>query len=378
MQKWYNIFPKNTSLNIYIWIIFCMLPFYFIFRSSTWMEILIGVFLIILFFVSYRLTFMTKGWVNYVWVGIAIVISVVMTWNFSFVYFALFLAFMIGNVQNKIGFFTLYGVLVLSTIATINIAFFTQEAFLFSQFPFVFISVIGVILLPFNSYNRIKREKLEGQLEDANRRISQLIVMEERQRIARDLHDTLGQKLSLIGLKSDLAGKLLIANPESAKGEIHDIHQTARTALKEVRELVSDMRGAKLEDEIVRIKQILTAAQMKFSIKGDAKLKNTTLLVENVVSMCLKEAVTNVVKHSQGSTCDVLIEQTDKELVIQVDDNGVGFPKNDHSIVGNGLRGMKERLEFVNGSLGIESLNGTTLTIRVPYVIQQTKREGLS
>ncbi|MEW9502619.1 sensor histidine kinase [Jeotgalibacillus marinus] len=378
MQKWYNIFPKNTSLNIYIWIIFCMLPFYFIFRSSTWMEILIGVFLIILFFVSYRLTFVTKGWVNYVWVGIAIVISIVMTVFFSFVYFALFLAFMIGNVQNKIGFFTLYGVLVLSTIATINIGFFTQDAFFFSQFPFVLISVIGVILLPFNSYNRIKREKLEGQLEDANRRISQLIVMEERQRIARDLHDTLGQKLSLIGLKSDLAGKLLIANPESAKGEIHDIHQTARTALKEVRELVSDMRGAKLEDEIVRIKQILTAAQMKFSIKGDAKLKNTTLLVENVVSMCLKEAVTNVVKHSQAATCDVLIEQTDKELVIQVDDNGVGFPKNDHSIVGNGLRGMKERLEFVNGSLGIESLNGTTLTIRVPYVIQQTKREGLS
>ena len=70
-------------------------------------------------------------------------------------------------------------------------------------------------MLPFNTYNRKKREQLEEQLEDANKKISELIKVEERQRIARDLHDTLGQKLSLIGLKSDLASKLVLINPES-------------------------------------------------------------------------------------------------------------------------------------------------------------------
>ncbi|WP_227396320.1 sensor histidine kinase [Jeotgalibacillus aurantiacus] len=374
MQNWYNIFPKNTGLNIYIWIIFCMLPFYFIFRSSTWLEISVGVLMILIFFVSYRLTFLTKGWLNYVWVGIAIAISIAMTVLFGFVYFAIFLSFMIGTVQNKVGFFTLYGILVGSTIVTVNIAFFTQDQLFFTQFPFVFISVIGVILLPINSYNRMKRQKLEGQLEYAQKRISDLMVMEERQRIARDLHDTLGQKLSLIGLKSDLASKLLVANPESAKNELKDIHQTARTALKEVRELVSDMRGTKLEDEIYHIRELLNAARMKVEVKGDPALKNVPLLVENVVSMCVKEAVTNVVKHSSATQCQVEVQQLPKELRITVEDNGSGF-STDRFSEGNGIRGMRERLEFVNGSLDIKNGLGTTVIISVPTIVKHSSKE---
>ncbi|PPA70777.1 sensor histidine kinase [Jeotgalibacillus proteolyticus] len=372
MRNWYNIFPKNTSLNIYIWIIFCMLPFYFIFRASSWVEISIGVAMILLFFIAYRLTFLTKGWVNYIWVGIAIAISIVMSVIFGFVYFALFLAFMVGNIQHKVGFFILYGVLVLTTIATVNIAFFTQDELFFSQFPFVLISVIGVILLPLNSYNRNKRDKLEGQLEDANKRISQLIVIEERQRIARDLHDTLGQKLSLIGLKSDLAGKLLPANIDGAKKEIHDINSTARTALKEVRELVTDMRSTKLADEMIRVKQILAAAGIGLTVQGDPNFKNTPLLVENVLSMCLKEAITNVVKHSQATECKISVKQTSGSIHLSIQDNGIGLPeKQDYT--GNGLRGMKERLEFVNGTLKIDSKSGALLSVQVPSIIKERK-----
>ncbi|TFE02155.1 sensor histidine kinase [Jeotgalibacillus salarius] len=373
MQKWYNIFPQNAGLNIYIWIIFCMLPFYFIFRSSSWVEISAGVVMIVMFFAAYRLTYLTKGWVNYVWVGIAIAISIAMTIYFGFVYFAIFLSFMIASVQNKAGFFTLYGILVGSTIITVNIAFFTQDQLFFTQFPFVLISIIGVILLPLNSYNRMKREKLEGQLEYAQKRISDLMVMEERQRIARDLHDTLGQKLSLIGLKSDLASKLVTANPESAKSELGDINQTARTALKEVRELVSDMRGTKLDEEMTHIRELLHAAQIHVEITGNPVLENVPLLVENVVSMCVKEAVTNVVKHSNATRCKVNVEQLTKELNIVIEDNGKGFSA-ERSIEGNGLRGMRERLEFVNGTLDVESGLGTTITISVPTILRQVSK----
>lgn len=370
MEKWYQIFPKNTGLSLYVWIIFCILPFYFIFKSSSTLEIVIGVTIIILFFISYRFSFISKGWIVYVWTSVQIVISVIMTILYGYVYFSLFLAFFIGNIKNKGGFYTFYIIHLVSTIAVINVGFINKNSIFFSQIPFIVICIMAVILLPFNTYNRIRQEQLEGQLEDAHKRIAELGKIEERQRIARDLHDTLGQKLSLIGLKSDLAGKLIYLKPEDAKKEIEDIRQTARTALKEVREMVSEMRGVKLEKEVFHIQQILHAAEMEFKLEGNTKLTSTPLFVESVLSMCLKEAVTNVVKHSKATVCTLFIEQLRNGLHMKVQDNGVGFHKKDF-YKGNGLQGMKERLEFLNGNLEIESTsNGTTIYMTVPNAIK--------
>ncbi|MFB5282928.1 sensor histidine kinase [Peribacillus sp. Hz7] len=373
-KNWYHIFPKNTGLSPYVWIIFCILPFYFIFKSSSKLEIAAGIGMILLFFVAYGLSFAAKGWSVYLWTSIQIITSIAMTSLFGYIYFALFLAFFIGNIQNKIGFYTLYTIHIITTILGVNVGFLYQNKIFLTQFPFIVICVIGVVLIPFNTYNRKKREQLEEQLEDANKRISELVKIEERQRIARDLHDTLGQKLSLIGLKSDLAGKLLTRSPDAAKNEIKDIQQTARTALKEVRDLVSEMRGTRLVEEMLRIRQILNAAQIKLELVGSSQLKDTPLLVENVLSMCLKEAVNNIVKHSHASSCKLVIKQLPTEWYIEIEDNGVGFQHKGDFFKGNGLQGMKERLEFVNGSLDIPASNGTKLVIRVPNVIKQAER----
>lgn len=373
MRKWYQIFPKNTGLSLYVWLIFCILPFYFIFKSSSKLDVSIGIFMILFFFIAYRLSFISENWPVYVWISLEMAISIFMILFFGYIYFALFLAFFIGNLQSKIGFITLYIVHLVTTLAVISVGFFMKTELFFSQLPFIVICLIGVILLPFTIYNRNKQVKLEGMLEDANKMIAKLLVMEERQRIARDLHDTLGQKLSLIGLKSDLAGKLVDVKPASAKMEMDDVHKTARAALKEVREMVSDMRSIKLEDELIRVQQMLNAAQIKVYQEGSSKLVNTSLLIENVLSMCLKEAVTNVVKHSKASTCHILIKQYKTEMLIQVKDNGIGMKSQNGVDMGHGLSGMRERLEFMNGSLAIKSSNGTTLSIRIPHVIQESE-----
>ncbi|OIJ13598.1 sensor histidine kinase [Anaerobacillus alkalilacustris] len=367
-------FLENTGLSPYVWVVFYILPFYFIFQSSSTPQIIIGIIMIIGFFICYVLSFVSKGWLVYFGTSVQIGISAAMALLFGYIYFFLFLAFFTGNLKNKVAFIVLYIILLISTFSTIYYGLVTTHyRVLITQLPFVVLSVIAVILLPVSTYNKNKEDELQGKLNDANKRISELVKLEERQRISRDLHDTLGQKLSLIGLKSDLASKLINKDPLQARIEMKDVHKTARIALKEVRQMVTQMRGTKLEDEIFRVKQILKAAEIKFILQGNPKLTNTSLIAENVVSMCIKEAVTNVVKHSNAANCSVVIEPRQNELVVRVIDDGVGMGNSLKNMSGNGLQGMRERLEFVNGSLDIDSNLGTTVTIKVPNAFKQMK-----
>lgn len=375
MIKRYMIFQKGNGIIPYVWTIFCVLPFYFIFQSSSTIKIVFGILLTILFFIFYRIAFISKGWPVYLWTFILIGISITSTSLYSYVYFAFLLAYFIGNIKDRITFLTLYFVHLISTSISFNLSIVRKDELFLSQLPFVIIIWISVILLPFSLYNRKEMGQLEEKLQDANKRISDLVKLEERQRIARDLHDILGQKLSLIGLKSDLARRLIKKNPDQAQEEMKDVQQTARTALNEVRKLVSSMRGMRLKDEIVLINQILEAAQIKFSGVNEFKLTNVSLLTEHILSMCLKEAVTNVVKHSGATSCFISIEQSWKEITMIIQDDGVFKCEDVKSCKGNGLIGIKERLEFVNGNIELLTGEGTTLIIRVPNVVKQTDKE---
>src|SRR5690606_19277712 len=197
----------------------------------------------------------------------------------------------------------------------------------------------------------------------------------ERQRIARDLHDTLGQKLSMIGLKSDLARKLIYKDPEKARNELKDVQQTARTALNEVRQMVSQMRGIRIKDEIIRVKEILKAAGIEFEYVQD--LKDVSLFYENMISMLIKEAINNVVKHSHATHCKIKILQHDDEISVIIKDDGIGSIPTKDVGDGRGRHGMRERLEFVNGTLEILMEDGITLIIKIPNVRKQVEVEGL-
>lgn len=371
MFKKYWMLLKGTGVSPYIWTVLAILPFYFISQSPSTIFIIIGVVLTLLFFLFFRFAFISKRWTIYLWTSILIGISAISTIMFSYVYFAFFLAYLIGNIKGKITFVILYFLHLVITVAAINYKIILQESLFIKQLPFVLIIFISVILLPFSLRFRKERGQLEEKLEDANKRIAELVKQEERQRIARDLHDTLGQKLSLIGLKSDLARKLVYKDPEKAKTELKDVQQTARTALNEVRKMVADMRGIRLKDELIRVKQLLAAAQIDFICNQEFTLNNVSLLTENILSMCLKEAVTNVVKHSGATTCCVSFEQTPSETIIKIQDNGRRTNIKEEDLnKGSGLKGMRERLEFVNGSLEIITSEGTSLYIKVPNTVK--------
>ncbi|MBD8034759.1 MULTISPECIES: sensor histidine kinase [Solibacillus] len=376
MQTWYSIIPKSPMLSIYIWIIFCIMPFFFIIQSFTLWQIILGINLILAYFLCHYFSFTAKPGLKYMWISFQMVLNIVMTLVFGYVYLSLFTAFFIGNIRQAVGFYIMYGLHIGFTVLSIVGGYFIFLELFISQTPFIIINVLGVVLLPFTLYSRTKRENLEGELETARERISELTIFEERQRIARDLHDTLGQKLSMIGLKSDLAARLVEKNPEQAILEIKDIRQAARLALKEVRELVADMRAVRIEEELYRVEQILKAAQIKLRLNGDKREINMPTLAENVISMCLKEAVTNIVKHSKATICRINFYQSDDEFKMTIQDNGIGFKRSHELEGGNGLKGMQERIEFINGSLEIENGDGTTVVLKIPLAITHQKGEN--
>lgn len=363
-----SLYKRNWGISPYIWSIISILPFYFIFQSSQTIEMVVGIVLTIVFFIAYRFAFISSKWPVYLWTLILIGISLTMAILFQFVYFAFYIAYYNGNIKNRVAFMTLYVIHLVATTFAINYNVVLQDPLFIKQIPFIIIIWISVILLPFNIFNRKKQDKLEEQLEDANKRIAELVKQEERQRIARDLHDTLGQKLSLIGLKSDLARRLIEKDPVQAKNEIMDVQQTARTALNEVRQLVSQMRGIRLKEEIVLVRQILKAAEIDFLFRQEQPLVNVSLFLENILSMCIKEAITNVVKHSQASVVQLSIKQSPTYLTIIIQDNGIGFVTESKWSEGNGIAGMKERLDFVNGTLEIIGNGGTKLLMKVPVL----------
>ena len=369
MKDWYHIFPANTGLSLYIWIIFCVLPFYFIFRATSLSEIITGIVTTLIFFAVYWLTFKSKGALIYIGISVEIIINIIMTILFSYVYFALFIAIYIGNIRKKAGFITMYVVLLVTTVLAIVYASFFNYMIFLNHLPFLIMTILGVILIPLNKRSRLKQEELEAQLEDANQRIAELAIKEERHRIARDLHDTLGQRLSMIGLKSDLSRKLIDSRPEEAKAELQDIQNTARHALKEVREMISDMRHVSFAEELKNTKMILDTAGVKHQEILETDFDNVPILIENVLSMCLRESVTNILKHSDATECMIIMTESDRDIFLKVSDNGTGA---DSFNYGNGLQGMKERLQFVNGESHVHSsISGFEVNMTVPKVLRQ-------
>ena len=185
-------------------------------------------------------------------------------------------------------------------------------------------------------------------------------TLSERERISRDLHDVMGHTLSVISLKAELAARLVEKDPARAKHEIAEVARISREALAEARDTIRGYRESSLQQEIVKARNALETAGV--AVECDISNVATTPEQENVLSLALREAVTNVVRHAQARTCRVLLHQTSAEYRLEIQDDGLGNDQTE----GSGLKGMRERVESRGGSVLREARNGTRLTVTLP------------
>jgi two-component system sensor histidine kinase DesK len=223
-----------------------------------------------------------------------------------------------------------------------------------------FIAVVGGSNIFF-----AQKQRADCKLRMAHEEIEALAAVAERERIARDLHDVLGHTLSVIVLKAELAGRLLAREDTSrAAQEIADVERTARSALAEVRETIGGYRARGLAAEMDAARNVLTAAGVRFEVEGVPAAGALRPAEETVLALALREAVTNVVRHAQAQTCKLRFTVQNGRHSLAIEDDG------QHTALreGNGLRGMRERVESLGGTFRLEREHGTRLLIELPAV----------
>ncbi len=195
----------------------------------------------------------------------------------------------------------------------------------------------------------VERERTHARLRRADEEIERLATIAERERIARDLHDLLGHTLSVVVLKSELAGRLVRSDPDRAEQEVREVEQTARTALGEVRSAVSGYRAKGLGTELVNARRALSAAGV--DLQATVDLPVLPAEHEATLALALREAVTNIVRHADAHRATIRAEATPEEVVLEVLDDGRGASGSD----GSGLAGMRERVTALGGTLTLRS-----------------------
>jgi len=245
-------------------------------------------------------------------------------------------------------------VIVLSIIYSI-FALLTQQDWWDFFFP-LFMGLM-VTIATISAAGRIEQTQ---QLQRTRELDQHLAAVGERERIAQDLHDLLGQTLTMVALKSDVATKLFDSKPKQAKQELNEIRDAARGALKDVREAVAGMNRTTINAELKRATQILASANIKLSLSGN--VPNLKPEVDQVLGLAVREAMTNIARHSQAKRARFEVINDETFLTVVIEDDG----DNDTLTEGSGLKGLRKRVDEIGGIIKIEQTPGLKMSIQVP------------
>ncbi|RDI35089.1 sensor histidine kinase [Lentzea flaviverrucosa] len=197
---------------------------------------------------------------------------------------------------------------------------------------------------------------LLGQARAGREAQADLAVSEERLRFARDVHDLLGHRLTVIALKSELAGRLAATDPERSAAEAFEAQRLASSALEEVRDAVHGYRAVNLPEQLEAVRTVLQEAGIRCTVSEvPVEGERATQL-----ALALREACTNVLRHSHATWCMIDVAAADEEVRMTVTNDGAEKPSSE----GNGLRGLRERLAAVGGQVSVEK-SGDVFTLQV-------------
>lgn len=248
--------------------------------------------------------------------------------------------------------------LVLGVLITLAVFHFSNAVHwdLFLHYGVVIVATVSV-------FGRVERLRQQHRAEElrSEAEIERLATTVERERIARDLHDILGHTLSSIILKSDLAQKQLHKKHYAdAAQQLQELSEIARASLSQVRQSVSGYKHGGLQLELGRLEQRLRDAGFETQMQGPLPTLDNER--ETTIVLALTELITNIIRHSAGQRCEIRFSEHEDTFAIAVKDDG----KCDNIVVGNGLNGVRERIDGIGGEIEINAREGCLVAMRFP------------
>jgi two-component system sensor histidine kinase DesK len=352
-----RLLPNNRDHGWapYVWLVF--LAFFYaqpIMDHPSWRTLLIANATVAVFLVLYFSIFWVRPPLNYLLLlcmaAMGLGLAKVNPGSCVFIIFtASFIPWVTG--RTKIALIALSA---LVTAVALNAVLFHPPA------GFSITSVVVTLGVGMSNIHFAEKNRADHKLRMAQGEVEHLAKVAERERIARDLHDVLGHTLSVIIVKSTLAGKLLEKYPEKARSEIADIEKVSREAMAEIRNTLRGYSIYKLSEEIQRAESALSSAGV--TLASETAEINMTPAQESVVALIMREAITNVVRHAQARNCRLRLAANNGDCILEIQDDGRGGSL----LEGNGLRGMRERVEALGGTITRDMSAGTRLTFEFP------------
>lgn len=351
-----RLLPKNPEIGWtpYVWLVYLgfFLSFPFL-GKTTVLEKALAIAGVLVFLVLYFWGYWLKG-KKILWAagGILLLGAVFIPFNPGANCFFIYAAGFVGD-SGKPRFAMLCLGFILGVLAI--------ETVLFNVHPYgwapaaLFTLIIGGV-----NIHQAEVSRANAKLRATQQEVELLAQTAERERIARDLHDLLGHTLSVITLKAELAGKLMERDPERAGREIKEVERISREALREVRTAIAGYRSEGLQAEMARARLALESSGVKLEYL--ALPVELAPAQETVLALALKEAVTNVIRHSGARTCRISLEEANGEVRLEIHDDGRGGA----APFGVGLSAMRERVEGLGGRMERQGDGGTTLTVALP------------
>lgn len=351
----FRTYQKN-DFAYFVSLIFLVFPILGVFGGyfPVWTLALTTAFTIAYLLMVYLKKAYSK-WIPFLWFyTLAYIIFMTLTFQGGMMWFVFFnVNLLVWRFEDSVSSYRF-----LSFLATLLIL--TSSSFLLTDDLSTHLMSMAILLFSLGMYYYQNRIRQERKMEEQNRTINILSAENERNRIGRDLHDTLGHTFAMMSLKTELALKQMDKEQyDAARKNLEELNQISRDSMYEVREIVNKLKYRTVAEELLELERLFDLSDIVLTVDSSLDLDSLSPVTQSTLSMVLRELANNVIKHSQADSCQIRLSRN-LGIILEFEDDGCGFKE----VTGQELHSIRERLSLVDGDLEILSQSHPTI-IRV-------------